>query len=126
MMMQANKMIRSTLAACALLCLVACGVPMKTFRIDAVDYSGNRVKCLVIVDSDWPTEAKKNVVYTPGEISIPIAKKVAFVQVKPADVGGDGKVVAIPQENDPSKYKIRGRDIQVGFPSKVTFVLELK
>lgn len=123
-MTMSSKRLQSCILGALLCGLASCGVPTKRFYIDAIDFEDRKIKCLVVLDSDWPGDDGKKVVYTPAHIDVPFGSKVVYVQVKPATLGPDGEVIGIPRESDPAEYKTRGRDIQIDYPSQLTFILE--
>ena len=111
-------------ATLATLMVGACtSVPVKTFHVEAINTKGEPVKCMIVVEHRWPQPGDANKTYfTPAEVPIEFPKSVVHVQVKEARMV-DGKPVK-PKSDDRSKYKTRGRDIKMNFPSRLLLILD--
>jgi hypothetical protein len=102
--------------------IASCGVPTKKFRIDAIDEERRPIKCLIVLDCNWPT-GDSEVHYTPSEITIPFDKRQVRIQVKPAQLDAQGNPVRVPTSTDETEFRMAERDVEIRDPSKQLFIL---
>ncbi|MCC6785187.1 MAG: hypothetical protein IT457_20220 [Planctomycetes bacterium] len=102
--------------------LAACGsIPTKTFHIEAINFEGEDVPCLVEVDDKFD-DARTAARYTPCDVTVAFTKDQMTVRVYPTRRDEQGQVIP-PEPNARGKYYEQSRLLQMIDPTKHVFVL---
>jgi len=117
-------MLRSKLAPVLLTVLLAScsSVETRTFEVRAVNDKNEPVKCIVVVDRKWPTDAA-SAVLTPGAVNVTFTHPRMTIAVKAVTVDENGKIKGVPTEMSKSEYLPQTRDIDLTDPRIHLFIL---
>jgi hypothetical protein len=102
--------------------VTSCGsTPTKTFDVKAINFDGNSVPCLVVVDRDFKEaiEAKR---YTDCEVKLEFEKERVNLKLYPTRYDAQGKVVP-PDPAATGAYYAEMRELQLTDPRQHLFVL---
>lgn len=119
-----KRLTRSLFSLGLVASLAACGsIPKKTFDVQAIDFDGNRVPCLVVVDRDFK-EAVEAQRYTDCEVTVEFRKPRMNIQVVPATRNASG-VIVTPDQGAMRPFYEEMREVQITDPRKHLFILRL-
>jgi hypothetical protein len=117
-----NPFARTFLSLGTTLALTACGsVPTKVFDVRAINFDGNSVPCLVVVDRDYQAalEAER---YSDCEVQIAFTKERMNVKLFPTRRDSQGKIVP-PDPGATGEYHAEMRELQISDPRVHMFIL---
>ncbi len=117
-------MLKSKLAIVLVTALLAScsSVPTRTFEVRAVNAENEPVKCVVVVDRKWPTDAA-TATLTPGAVNVPFTHERMTITVKAVTLDEDGKIKKIPTDTSRCEYLSQTRDIDLTDPRVHLFIL---
>ncbi len=119
-----NSLTRTLLSFGAVASLAACGsIPKKTFDISAIDFDGNSVPCLVVVDRDT-SEALEAQRYTDCEVVVEFTKPRMNLKLVPATRNSQGNIVP-PDDAAEKPFLEEIREVQLTDPRKHLFILRV-
>jgi hypothetical protein len=102
--------------------VTSCGsIPTKTFDVKAINFDGNSVPCLVVIDRDFK-EALASKRYTDCDLPLSFEKERVNVKLYPTRYDAQGKVVP-PDPAATSAYFAEMRELQVNDPKQHLFIL---
>lgn len=117
-----NQLARTLLTIGTAFGLTACGsVPTKDVDVRAIDFDGNSVPCLVVVDRDYQ-EALAAERYTDCEVKIAFTKDRMNVKLFPTRRDGQGKILP-PDPGTTGEFYPEMREIQLNDPRVHMFIL---
>ena len=117
------------LAVLACMAVTSCGsIPKKTFKFDVINVMQARCRCLIMVGTKWPADAKKQVFDATKmdylELEIPFATREVTVEAIPLrDDGNVPKSRSDLRSNPSTQYAKQERALRLTDPTIQLFVL---
>lgn len=117
-----NPLARILIPALAALGAASCGsTPEKSFDVRAINFDGNSVPCLVVLDRDFK-EALAAKRYTDCDMTLKFEKERVNVKLFPTRFDAQGKVVP-PDPAAQSAYYPEMRELMLSDPHQHLFIL---
>ena len=106
----------------SIILLASCS-SVREFEIRVIDKDQQPVKCLIVVDRQWP-RSDEDPLYSDNVIDVEFEREIISVRVWPVQLDEDSReILKVPEEGDPAPYFTKHRDLRLGDPRVQLFIL---